>query len=91
MSGEKLFWFILAVLNLITSVFSILYYRGYRKEPAMLAHALVFFLYSAWFILVAGLLAAPDMWLTWIGVALLGAIFLAALLLVWRVWSGDES
>lgn len=71
--SDKIFWFILAAENLIAGVFVILYHVNYRKEPAALFNAVIFILYSAWFILLAGILKAPDDWLLWIGVALIGS------------------
>lgn len=88
--SDSVFWFILAAENLIASVLLVLYYRTYRKEVIALMMALTYFLYSAWFILVAGILKAPEGWQIGIGVALLGSFPMMLFVLIRRVLWGDD-
>lgn len=88
--SDQAFWFILAAENFIAAVLAALYYVSYRKEVAALASSFIWFLYSVWFALVAGLLRAPEGWQIGIGVALLGAFPLLAIILVRRVLWGDD-
>lgn len=88
--SDTVFWFILATENFIAAVLCVLYYLSYRKETAALMSAFIWFLYSAWFVLVAGILKAPEGWQIGIGVALLASFPALAIMLIRRVWWGDE-
>lgn len=90
MSDEQIFWFILAMFNLTAGVFSILYYRNYYKEIAMILTGFVFILYSVAFILTAGILKAPEPWRLLSVIILMGSFPPLIVLLWWRVWHGDN-